>query len=117
MPLNSETGKYIIIAGAVILLAGLLVYFWGDKLNWLGHLPGDIRIERENLRFYFLKRIKCMCFKEIIIFRKLMANLTLKLRDTIIVCSAINGPPVAPFLKVILVWIGHCRINITWYFI
>jgi hypothetical protein len=53
MPLNSETGKYIIIAGALIMLAGIVIYFFNGKLHWLGHLPGDIRIERENFRFYF----------------------------------------------------------------
>ena len=51
--LNSETGKYLIIAGAVILLAGLAVYFGADKLRWIGRLPGDIRIQRDNFRFYF----------------------------------------------------------------
>jgi hypothetical protein len=25
----------------------------GGKLPWLGRLPGDIAIERENFRFYF----------------------------------------------------------------
>jgi H+/Cl- antiporter ClcA len=51
--MNQEVGKWIIIAGACIVLAGVLIYFLGNKLNWLGHLPGDIRIERENFRFYF----------------------------------------------------------------
>jgi hypothetical protein len=36
-----------------IVLIGLVVYFFGDKLTWLGRLPGDIRIERENFSFYF----------------------------------------------------------------
>jgi len=39
--------------GAGILLAGLIIWLFHDKLNWLGKLPGDIRIERENFRFYF----------------------------------------------------------------
>lgn len=51
--MNSETGKLIIVAGAIIVLAGILVYFFSDKLSWIGHLPGDIKIERENFRFYF----------------------------------------------------------------
>lgn len=41
------------LAGGVIFLAGLIWYFFGDKLNWIGRLPGDIRVERENFRFYF----------------------------------------------------------------
>jgi hypothetical protein len=32
---------------------GLLVYFFHDKLHWIGRLPGDIRVEKENFRFYF----------------------------------------------------------------
>jgi uncharacterized membrane protein HdeD (DUF308 family) len=51
--MNSGTGKIIIIIGVVILLAGVLVYFFHDKLNWIGRLPGDVRIEKGNFRFYF----------------------------------------------------------------
>ena len=51
--MNSETGKYVILIGFVILVLGLLIYFFHDKLRWIGHLPGDIRIEKENFRFYF----------------------------------------------------------------
>jgi Protein of unknown function (DUF2905). len=46
-------GKILIIAGILIVIAGIVVYFAGDKLSWLGRLPGDIRIEKENVRFYF----------------------------------------------------------------
>ena len=35
------------------MLAGVIVYFFHDKLNWIGRLPGDVRIEKENFRFYF----------------------------------------------------------------
>lgn len=48
-----NTGKYIIVFGGLIALAGAVVYFFGNKLTWIGRLPGDIRIERENFRFYF----------------------------------------------------------------
>lgn len=41
------------IAGALLLLIGVVVYFFHDKLHWIGRLPGDIRIEKENFRFYF----------------------------------------------------------------
>ncbi|QDH78584.1 DUF2905 domain-containing protein [Echinicola soli] len=51
--MNSETGKWIIGIGLAILVIGLLVYFLGDKLHWLGRLPGDIRVARENFSFYF----------------------------------------------------------------
>jgi hypothetical protein len=51
--MNSQTGKWIILAGILIIIVGVLIYFFHDKLNWLGKLPGDIRIEKENFRFYF----------------------------------------------------------------
>lgn len=51
--MNSDTGRYIIIIGVAILLAGVIIYFFHDKLYWIGRLPGDIRIEKENVRFYF----------------------------------------------------------------
>jgi len=51
--MNQDTGKFIIIIGAVIVVIGVLVYFFYDKLNWFGRLPGDIRIERDNFHFYF----------------------------------------------------------------
>jgi len=43
--------RVLIIAGAVLLIAGLLWPFI-VKLG-LGRLPGDIVIERPNFRFYF----------------------------------------------------------------
>lgn len=51
--LRTEAGKWIIIAGVLIVLIGVIIYFFHDKLGWIGRLPGDIRIERENVRFYF----------------------------------------------------------------
>ncbi len=48
-----QTGKIIIAFGLVLIVAGIILYFAGDKLNWLGRLPGDIRVEKENFRFYF----------------------------------------------------------------
>ncbi len=45
-------GKYIVIIGVVIIVIGLLVWLAGDKFSWFGNLPGDIRIERKNMRFY-----------------------------------------------------------------
>jgi Protein of unknown function (DUF2905) len=48
-----QSGKFIMAVGALIFLGGLIWYFFGDKLHWIGRLPGDIRIERDNFRFYF----------------------------------------------------------------
>jgi hypothetical protein len=43
--------RILLVAGAILLLAGLLWPFIG-RLG-LGRLPGDIVIERQNFRFYF----------------------------------------------------------------
>lgn len=51
--MNNETGKHIIIIGAFIIIIGVIIYFFHDKLHWIGRLPGDIRVEKENFRFYF----------------------------------------------------------------
>jgi hypothetical protein len=51
--MDQQTGKYILLIGIVIVGIGILVYFFHDYLKWIGRLPGDIRIERENFRFYF----------------------------------------------------------------
>lgn len=44
-------GTWLIIGGIVLLVAGLLAN--SGWLSWFGRLPGDIRMERENVRFYF----------------------------------------------------------------
>lgn len=45
-------GKYIVLVGVIIVIIGLVVWLAGDRLGWFGHLPGDIRVERKNFRFY-----------------------------------------------------------------
>ena len=42
-------GVLLVILGAVLLLGGNL----SGKVPWLGRLPGDIYVERDNWRFYF----------------------------------------------------------------
>jgi H+/Cl- antiporter ClcA len=48
-----QLGKWVIVLGIILVIAGALLYLLDGKLNWLGRLPGDIRVERENFRFYF----------------------------------------------------------------
>jgi hypothetical protein len=45
--------KILIIAGILLIIAGLTISLGGNKFDWIGRLPGDIRIEKENMRFYF----------------------------------------------------------------
>ncbi|MCZ8511312.1 DUF2905 domain-containing protein [Paenibacillus filicis] len=44
--------KLLIAAGALLIVIGLL---WTVAGKWLplGRLPGDIAVEKENVRFYF----------------------------------------------------------------
>ncbi|WP_207497321.1 DUF2905 domain-containing protein [Aridibaculum aurantiacum] len=51
--MNQQLGKYIIIGGIAVVVVGILIYFFHNKLHWFGRLPGDIRVEKENFRFYF----------------------------------------------------------------
>lgn len=44
--------KWLIGAGVVLILAGLLAWRLQNHWQWLGRLPGDIVVERENFRFY-----------------------------------------------------------------
>jgi uncharacterized membrane protein len=43
-------GPFVVVAGIVVLLLGVLI--WAGGLSWFGRLPGDIRIERGNVRVY-----------------------------------------------------------------
>lgn len=50
---EGTVGRTLIIAGALLIVAGLLVTL-GDKLPIkLGRLPGDIRVEGRHGGFYF----------------------------------------------------------------
>lgn len=58
--MNSTFGKYIILIGLALVLLGAVVYFFGDKLNWLGRLPGDIRIEGKNGGGFYFPIVTCI---------------------------------------------------------
>lgn len=54
-----DVGKLLIAVGAVIVCVGLLV-LWGDRVpglgglfGWLGKLPGDFSVKRDQFYFYF----------------------------------------------------------------
>lgn len=48
----SGLGRFLILAGVILIAAGILVIV-AHRLPWLGKLPGDIHIRRENFSFYF----------------------------------------------------------------
>jgi hypothetical protein len=51
LPLN-PVGKTLVVIGGIIIVIGLLMMF-GDKIPYLGKLPGDIVIRKKNFTFYF----------------------------------------------------------------
>jgi len=45
-------GKILLVAGLILAGIGLLLMLSG-RIGWIGRLPGDIIIKRENFTFYF----------------------------------------------------------------
>ena len=45
-------GRVLLLFGLVLLGLGLL-FVLGEKIPWIGRLPGDIRIKGEKFGFYF----------------------------------------------------------------
>jgi len=48
--MNRTVGLFVIVSGACLLVAGVLIYAGG--LNWFGRLPGDIRYEGTRTQIY-----------------------------------------------------------------
>jgi len=52
-------GKVLILMGLLVIVLGLVIMSIENGtlnikwLNWFGNLPGDIKIEKENFKFYF----------------------------------------------------------------
>ena len=47
-----DFGKTLIIIGIVLVVVGLILSLKGG-IPWLGKLPGDIHLKRDNFQFYF----------------------------------------------------------------
>jgi thiosulfate reductase cytochrome b subunit len=45
-------GRILILVGIALILVGLLMTI-GNKLPWIGKLPGDIIIKKDHFSFYF----------------------------------------------------------------
>ena len=61
-----EMGKWLIMLGMVIAAVGIILTFAG-KFPWLGRLPGDIYLKRENFTFSF-PLVTCIIISAIISF-------------------------------------------------
>lgn len=46
------SGKALIVIGIVIVIVGIIVTF-SPKIPYIGRLPGDILIKKENFTLYF----------------------------------------------------------------
>ena len=51
-PPVENIGKLLIIGGFALLVVGTILLFF-NKIPFLGKLPGDILIKKENFTFYF----------------------------------------------------------------
>ena len=52
----SELGKILVGFGLLVVILGVILMVTGSisgKVPWLGRLPGDIYIRRDNWTFYF----------------------------------------------------------------
>ncbi len=50
---DSSIAKILISIGVLLVIIGGLYYLFGDKLKWIGNLPGDIRIDKGGTKIYF----------------------------------------------------------------
>ena len=46
-------GKILIVVGLLAVVAGLIIQFAPQAFSWFGKLPGDIRYEKGNFKFFF----------------------------------------------------------------
>jgi hypothetical protein len=52
MPPLGSLGKILIIFGIALVVIGVILIL-GDKIPWIGRLPGDIYIKRDKFTIYF----------------------------------------------------------------
>jgi hypothetical protein len=45
--------RWLILAGLVLVVVGLILHYAPGLLNWFGKMPGDIRMESERGKFFF----------------------------------------------------------------
>ncbi|WP_256203888.1 MULTISPECIES: DUF2905 domain-containing protein [Pseudomonadaceae] len=49
---GGNMAKWLIVAGLLLLLLGVVFHYAPGLLSWFGKLPGDIRIESERSRTF-----------------------------------------------------------------
>ena len=48
----TDLGRILLILGAGLVITGAVFLVGGRLFPWLGHLPGDIRYESENVKVF-----------------------------------------------------------------
>jgi hypothetical protein len=46
-------GKVLILLGILIAILGIVISYFGNNFKWIGNLPGDIKIDKGNIKIYF----------------------------------------------------------------
>jgi hypothetical protein len=49
--MQGELGRIVVFVGVVLVVVGLVLIF-SNRIPWLGRLPGDIVVRRENFTIY-----------------------------------------------------------------
>ena len=47
-----DLGRTLVVVGLAVVAVGLVILLAG-RVPWIGRLPGDIHVQRENWSFYF----------------------------------------------------------------
>ena len=48
----NNLGKYLVVAGALIMVLGIVIWLFGNKLHWFGNLPGDVKIDGKDFKVF-----------------------------------------------------------------
>ncbi len=47
-----DAGKWLIVTGVILVVAGIVWILFNKNLQWFGNLPGDIKWQSENIKVY-----------------------------------------------------------------
>ena len=67
-------GKFLVLCGIFVVLLGLLLVSW-EKIPFLGRFPGDISLQRGNVRFFF-PLMTCLVLSAVL---TILGNLVIRL--------------------------------------
>ena len=51
--LMQEVGRFVVIIGVLLVVAGVILWRFPSLFGWIGKLPGDISVQKGNFSFYF----------------------------------------------------------------